>query len=380
MTTAIWIVLFALVIADSLLRLVLLCLRWLLRPRPLTPEFEPAGCIVLIAARDEAGSIGPTVASLLPHLAEWPDSRLWVIADHCEDDTGKQAEKAGARVAPRLQGSLGKGAAISWWLAHHSIEWRDRSAIVVLDADSQLKPGSLRLLRQAFASGADAAQSFVAPRATATMGRLAGWSEVLMQRIDDEARNRAGWQVPLRGAGMALRTELLAELAPRLHTLAEDLELDVLLAARTSRVLFVPEAIVLDTKPRHAGGISRQRARWMQGQLQVLRDYRREILRSLMHGGMGAWLLLCLLLLRPKVLFIAIRLLALAVGLWLGGPWWIVVAGLAMDVAYYVSGVAIADDPQRYLLDLLAAPRYAAIWVYSLGVAAVRRGWLRAGR
>ena len=380
MTKAIWIVLFALVIADSLLRLVLLCLRWLLRPRPLTPEFEPAGCIVLIAARDEAGSIGPTVASLLPQLAEWPDSRLWVIADHCEDETEREAEQAGANVVPRGQGRLGKGAAISWWLAHHSVEWRDRAAIVVLDADSQLKPGSLRLLRQAFASGAEAAQAFVAPRATATMGRLAGWSEVLMQRIDDEARNRAGWQVPLRGAGMALRAELLAELAPRLHTLAEDLELDVLLAARSSRVVFVPEAIVVDTKPRQAGGVSRQRARWMQGQLQVIRDYRREIIRALWRGGIGAWMLLWLLLVRPKVFFIAIRLLALAVGLWLRGPWWIATAGLTMDVAYYFSGAAIADDPRRYLLDLLAAPRYAAIWVYSLGVAAVRRGWLRAGR
>src|SRR4029450_11395523 len=56
-----------------------------------------------------------------------------------------------------------------------------------------------------------------------------------MQRIDDEARRRCGWPVPLRGTGMALRAEVLAGLAPRLHTPAEDLELDLLLPPRPAR-------------------------------------------------------------------------------------------------------------------------------------------------
>ncbi len=126
-------------------------------------------------------------------------------------------------------------------------------------------------------SGAQAAQCFVAPKATGTTSRLAGWSEVLMQKIDDEARSRLGFSVPLRGAGSALAAGVFAELSPRIHTLAEDLELDVLLASRRARVDLVPEAVVLDPKPRQDRGVSRQRTRWFQGQLQVLRDYWREI-------------------------------------------------------------------------------------------------------
>lgn len=372
-----------LMVGDSLLRFLLLCLR-IVAPRPHPcPDREITGAVVLIAARDEEGTIGPTVAALRPQLSEWPDSNLWVVADHCQDRTGDEAEGAGARVAVRNEGRLGKGAVIDWWLARFGEEWRTSSAVVILDADSRIKPGSLGALRAAIASGADAAQAFIAPRARITAGRLAGWSEVLMQRIDDEARRRMNWPVPLRGTGMALRAGLLCELAPRLHTLAEDLELDALLAARRARVVPVPEAVVWDPKPDRAAGVSRQRARWLQGQLQVLRDYRREILTALLRGGVGAWMLLVLLFLRPKTILIGLRVIAAGL-LWLtfgwSGPWWVPAAGLVLDLCYYLGGALVVDDPRRYLIDLLSAPRYLAIWCYSLGLAAVRRGWLRAGR
>lgn len=373
-----------LLLTDSLLRFVLLCLRAVKRARPVRlPPATGQGCVVLIAAHDEAGTIGATVAALKEHLLEWPGSSLWVVADRCTDGTAEEAAQAGAQVAARAAGRLGKGAVIAWWLQRYEAVWRARDAVVILDADSRLAAGSLRALHAAMSSGADAAQAFVAPDAGTKAGRLAGWSEVLMQGIDDEARRRCGWPVPLRGTGMALRGELLAELAPRLHTLAEDLELDVLLAARGARVEFVPEAVLIDPKPLHDAGVSRQRARWLQGQLQVLRDYRREFIQALLKGGLGAWFLLWLLMLRPKLLFIGLRLLMLLSALLLPELFWWAIAGLLMDAAYYLAGAAIVDDPRRYLLDLLAVPRYAAIWFYSFSLTIFRRGqrvWLRAGR
>lgn len=369
---------------DSLLRFVLLCLRAAKRSgQAVTSDNAIEGCIVLIAAHDEAGTIGTTVEALKNHLAEWPNSNLWVVADRCTDATFAEAAAAGAEVAVRNDGQLGKGAVVAWWLRHHEQVWRTKSAIVILDADTRIAAGTLKALRQTMAAGADAAQAFVAPDAATNSGRLAGWSEVLMQRIDDEARRRCGWSVPLRGTGMAFRCELLAELAPRLHTYAEDLELDVILAARRARVAFVPEATIFDPKPQHSDGASRQRARWLQGQLQVLRDYKSEFAAALITGGAGAWFLLWLLMLRPKILFIGLRLLLLATGLLIQYTplAWLALAGLAMDAIYYLAGAAIVDNPRRYLLDLLSVPRYALMWFYSFGTALIRRRvWLRAGR
>lgn len=367
---------------DSLLRFVLLCLRLILPARQRESKNPPTrGCAILIAAHDEAGTIGPTIAALRQHLPEWPGSSLWVVADRCEDATADEAAEFGAQVAVRHSGKLGKGAVIAWWLRQYDAVWQSKDAILILDADTKIAPGTLSALRQAMADGADAAQAFVAPDANTQSGRLAGWSEVLMQRIDDEARRRCGWSVPLRGTGMAIRGELFAQLAPRLHTYAEDLELDVILAAHGAHVEFVPEALIYDPKPQQAAGASRQRARWLQGQLQVLRDYRREFAQALFSGGAGAWFLLWLLMLRPKILFIGVRFLLLLAGLFFAPLFWFALAGLVMDGIYYLAGAAIVDDPRRYLLDLLAVPRYAAMWFLSFGTALIRRRvWLRAGR
>jgi cellulose synthase/poly-beta-1,6-N-acetylglucosamine synthase-like glycosyltransferase len=345
----------------------------------------------LIAARDEAGTIGPTVTALKERLAEWPGSSLWVAADRCSDHTAAEALSAGAKVAERANDDSGAGkcAVIAWWLARHEAEWRSRDAVLILDADSRLMEGSLRALRKAMAAGGGdlaAVQSFVAPDAGESAGRLAGWSEVLMQRIDDEARRQCGWSVPLRGTGMAFRGDALARLAPRLRTLAEDLELDVLLASERKRVGFVPEAVVLDPKPQRSSGASRQRARWFQGQLQVLRNYPREIAGSLIKGGLSAWFLLPLLLMRPKILLIGLRVLLLCISIWFPFLFWIAIAGLALDAAYYLWGAAMVDNPRRYLFDLLTAPRYAVMWLYGFGIAIIRRHkrgervWLRSGR
>ncbi len=389
-------------LSDSVLRVCLLLLRMAAPKRDEAPESNPesntasgasGGCVILIAAHDEAGTIGPTVTALNEHLVEWPGSSLWVVADRCSDQTAIEASTAGAKVTERPNGSsderVGKCAVIAWWLSKYEAEWRSRDAVLILDADSRLVKGSLRALRRAMEGGGDdpaAVQAFVAPDASALAGRQAGWSEVLMQRIDDEARRRCGWSVPLRGTGMAFRGEVLAGVAPRLHTLAEDLELDVLLASERKRVEFVPEAVVLDPKPRQSAGASRQRARWFQGQLQVLRDYPLEILRALIKSGLGAWFLLPLLFLRPKTLFIALRVLLLFIAIWIPSLFWIALAGLAMDAAYYFCGALVVDNPRRYLFDLLASPRYVAMWFYSFGIALIRRGkrgqrvWLRAGK
>ena len=367
---------------DSLLRFALLCLRGLKRPLNRVDDAATGNCFILIPAHDEAGTIGATVATLQAHLHEWPGASLWVVADRCADATAQEAAANGARVAERNAGPLGKGAVLAWWLKEHAAVWQADDCVVVLDADSRLAPGSLRALSCAMQPAVAAAQAFVAPAAHSRAGRLAGWSEVLMQRIDDEARLRCGWNVPLRGAGMVFRAATLAELAPRLHTLAEDLELDVLLAAQLANVLFVPQAVVFDPKPQQSAGASRQRARWLQGQLQVLRDYWREALRALRIGGVGAWFLLWLLMLRPKTAFIGLRLLALFAGMLFGQTWLAGVAlfGLLLDALYYLGGALLIEDRSRYLRDLFAAPRYVAMWLYSLGLATVRRGWLKAGR
>ena len=321
--------------------------------------------MVLIAARNDAGRIGATVAALKAGLGEWPGSSLWVIADHCTDSTAAEAESSGAQVAVRSGGRSGQGAVIAWWLQRYEAIWQSREAIVIIGADGRLKSGSLSGLKAAIARGGDAAQSLVVPQVAPEARHLAGWSEVSTQCIDDEARWRCDWPVPIRGTGMVFRSRVLAELAPRLHPVTEDLELNLLLAARRIRVEFVREATVYDPPPSPPVETARPGLR---RRLQVLFNCRRELLTALTTGGLGNWFLLWPLLLRPRSLFVGARLILL-----LFVPW-LALAGLAMDLVYYLAAAAIVDNPRRYLLDLLAVPRYGGIWLYDWGLAIMRRG------
>src|SRR5262245_58430322 len=98
-----------LLLSDSFLRACLLLLR-AVAPERATAGSNAAskaasdasgGCVILIAARDEAGTIGPTVTALKESLVEWPGSDLWVAADRCSDRTAIEAITAGAKVAER---------------------------------------------------------------------------------------------------------------------------------------------------------------------------------------------------------------------------------------------------------------------------------------
>jgi glycosyltransferase involved in cell wall biosynthesis len=175
------------------------------------------GCVVLIAAHEEAGTIGPTVAALKSQLCEWPGSRLWVVADRCHDGTAAEAKSAGAQVASRSGGRLGKGAGIAWWLEKCLNDWRANEVIVVLDADSRWNK-AVCALRRAMASGADARKPSSLPMRHA-LGPIIWLVGVLMQHIDDEARRR--WLACAAARNRDGARWLAGGTAPRLHTLAE---------------------------------------------------------------------------------------------------------------------------------------------------------------
>ena len=86
-----------------------------------------------------------------------------VVADHCTDATAARARAAGAHVHERAAGPAGKGAAIRWFLDAADDDLAAVDALVILDADSRLRPGALEPLVAALDAGAGAAQGFVWP-------------------------------------------------------------------------------------------------------------------------------------------------------------------------------------------------------------------------
>ena len=346
----------------------------------------------IIPAHDEAGVIARTISNL--RAATPPPDSIIVIADGCTDSTAQVAAQSGAMVFQCNEGS--KGGALKWLFAQDLADLKDpRGLDVIFDADSIVSPNFFAEVRHAFKGGAQATQGFVSPviptpsmaeiasqiTLAMTVPALAAYSEVLSQVFDDEVRSRLGWGVPLRGTGMAFRTELLRELLPHVHTRTEDIELSLLLAQRGVRVKFLSKAVVYDPKPPDAARVSRQRARWLQGQAQVWRSYWR-VASLLLLRGPEMWWLLSALLLKPKTLFVFLKALIVLCAIVLPMVWWLKIllsAWLMMDVVYYVVGLSLvpSSDRVRYTRAMFIAPLYLWIWIKSLMLALRSRAqWL----
>jgi len=341
----------------------------------------------LIPAHNEEEVIAHTIHNL---RAANPDSII-VIADGCADSTARLAEESGAIVFQCNEGS--KGGALRRLSASDRVGLRDRRGLVVIfDADSTVSPNFFAEVRRAFENGAQVTQSFVSPviqgdlRVLKELGglpapTLAAYSEVLSQVFDDEVRSRLGWSVPLRGTGMAFRVELLRELLPHIHTRTEDIELSLLLAQRGARVKFLRDAVVYDPKPQDAERVSRQRARWLQGQMQVWRSYWKTILSLSLRGAETGWLLSALLL-KPKTFFIVLKFVVCAVSFFLPIHFLLKLFFafiVAAEIFYYAFGLMLvpSQDRSRYASALLRSPLYIFVWARSaLTAMRERSGWL----
>jgi cellulose synthase/poly-beta-1,6-N-acetylglucosamine synthase-like glycosyltransferase len=343
---------------------------------------------VVIPAHNEGEIIEATLARLQVSI---PSRDLFVIADNCTDDTAAVARRAGARVWERRQpDARGKGVALRWFLNVAAGELRAYNTLAIFDADSIVDGRFWQNATAALNQGADVVQGFVQPvSGDAPAADLAAYSELLSQHIDDMARTRLGWPVPLRGTGMVFRREVLVNLLPYLGTKVEDVEMSLLLAAQERQVRFVPDAVVGDPKPAAARGVATQRARWLQGQREVLGRHGRLVLRLLFSGRPGNVSLVFATLLKPKTLVLLLKVLWLTLALLLslgrGGMYWAaaVLAGLALsaDWVYYLFGLRRVEEPGRYARALAQAPFYLAMWLWSLTLSVIStHPWLSVRR
>ena len=349
---------------------------------------ERTPLIFLILAQNEAPVLWGSLRAVKAEMAE--HDQLHVVADHCFDGTADIAHEEGAIVHLRNDhGPKGKASALGWWV--HRTEFDPEQPIVILDADSVILPGFSDPIRSAMNSGAAGVQAtLIASTLVDTpIGRLIALSERMDQGFFDRLRSRLGGSVRLRGTGMALRYDVLAQFAPMLQTKAEDVELTILLAAHGFKTLPAFEAKLLDPKPDIPTGAMNQRARWLQGQLDIIRKYPKLILR-LMFTNIPGFLLAASSLMKPRSLFSVLRLLLNAgifaaalsnhyspefiqllilVSLWINLP-----ELLALGYAIWQSPDRMADFKA-----LTALPAFFLLWLRSVLLASVSRSnWLRA--
>ncbi|MCU1720389.1 glycosyltransferase family 2 protein [Pseudomonas sp. 5P_5.1_Bac1] len=237
----------------------------------------PLSISVVIAAHNEQRHIEQKLRSVLNQDYAAAALQIVLASDGSNDRTVACAR---AVSDPRVQvldlPRLGKAAALN-----RAVSLCQGEVLVFTDADNQWADDTLRHLLLPLATpgvGGSAGQMIIPrPGKGLSLGdSLYRHFEAWVRRVE----NRTGCMVSADGALLALRRELFQPIPPQVN---DDFFISTCAPAAGQRLVYVPEAVVLDYGVDEAGKQFRRRQRVTVGGLQSLAA-RRSLLNPLRHG------------------------------------------------------------------------------------------------
>ncbi len=349
----------------------------------------------VVPAHNERDNIAATVKSLL--AVDWPRDKfdVVVVADNCSDDTAQVARDAGATVYERVHDTLrGKGYALEYAF-ERVLKETDSDAICFIDADTV---ASTNLL-EAFAARIEAGALAVQPENN-VLNVHASWRTQLMKlalsmfhTLRNNARERLGVSVGLRGNGMCLTRTSLERFPHKAHGLVEDVEHGLALGRGGIRVVAAPEGSVLSEMLSDAKASESQRRRWEGGRDEVKKALLPGLLRDVLRVRSRILLDLAFDLMTPPLSSIAV-LVAVASAVGVARVVVCHVAGLAPDLftfiiplpvlllsLYVLRGMQLSGLGLQAVVVMAKAPAYV-LWKLSLKLRGSNKsaGWVRTTR
>jgi len=246
------------------------------------PRLRPArhSFSLIVPARHEEAVLLRTLGRMAD--ADHPDVEVLVVVGHDDDRTARIAHEAAAR-SPRVRVVVDEGWPKSKPKAlNTALPYCQGDVVGVFDAEDDVHPELLAHVDSLFqSSGADVVQSGVQ-----LMNYWSNWYSVhnvleyyfwFRSRLHFHAAARF---IPLGGNTVFVRTDVLrAEGGWDDACLAEDCDVGVRLSSGGHRVAvaYDPRLVTREETPPSVGALLKQRTRWNQGFLQVLRkgDWRR---------------------------------------------------------------------------------------------------------
>lgn len=254
------------------------------KPASLPPRHRFA---IAIPAHNEAEVIGHTVQTLR-QMDYSPDLfTIYVVADHCSDNTAAEARGHGALCFERTSGPRGgKSSALLWLFEKIFAAPEPYDAIVVFDADTQVDKDFLQVMNSTLGEGSEGDPSVVQGRHVIS-NPAAGWFPALswtLMAIDNRFSNQGRENLKLcaknMGDSICFRTQVLRELGWG-SGLTEDYEFRLKLILAGLRIAYQPWAIGYGQAALTWKEAQAQHTRWRKGVLETGRNWRASLFR---HG------------------------------------------------------------------------------------------------
>jgi cellulose synthase/poly-beta-1,6-N-acetylglucosamine synthase-like glycosyltransferase len=258
------------------------------------PSKRPTGrstrrFVILVPAHNEESGIHRTLESL--RNLDYPPERfdVHVVADNCTDATADVVRRWGFTAHVRTDAdSPGKGPALNWLYDRLSECGERFESVLIIDADSTVRPDFLNHIAAALDNGAHVAQAYYGVHDADGSSAAALRSAALACRhhLRPLGRTALGASSGLYGNGMAFDKAVMDGRRWSGH-LVEDAEFQMELLLDGVRVAYVPEAVLEAEMPHTLDSATSQNQRWELGRLQLARRYIPPLVRRLRRGPTG---------------------------------------------------------------------------------------------
>ncbi len=156
--------------------------------------------------------------------------------------------------------------------------------VMILDADNIMADSCLEKVNAAFLDGIDAIQCHrTAKNKNTAVAVLDAMSEEININLFRRGPASIGLSAAPIGSGMAFRTSLIRDIFSAREILenpGEDREIDIQLMRRKVKMEFLDDALIYDEKVASAAVFEKQRVRWLEAQVNHLRRFSDEDMKS----------------------------------------------------------------------------------------------------
>jgi cellulose synthase/poly-beta-1,6-N-acetylglucosamine synthase-like glycosyltransferase len=232
---------------------------------------------VIVPAHNMAEYVSKCVASLLDSDYAKDKLQVYVIADHCTDNTIEIARSAGAMVLVRDTGPRGKTYTLAW--AFDAIPEREvvTDLYVIVDATARVDAGFLRALGQRWMAGED----IIIGRAVLDLQNQRWFAKCLgltlaHRNLQNLARERLGLSAFISGRGMGYSRQYIQKYGWGLALPSsanfgahptEDWRHGVRIVEEGLRAAFAEDARVITPLRESLGAATEQGIRWERGRI-----------------------------------------------------------------------------------------------------------------
>jgi len=339
----------------------------------------------VIPAMDEEAVIGQTIQSIL--AANYPAGYLdiYVVADHCQDNTADIARSMGAQTYERTGTfATDKGTALAWLFDRIIGSGKVYTAYVIFDADTLVQPGLFDEMNASLATGAQVIQGkhIIRNERRGWFAALAWSMFIIDNRYQNQGRTNLGFSAKNMGDSICIRSDILSEQWMG-SGLTEDYAFRQRLLLQGIKIQYNPYAIGQGEAPPSWHEARPQRTRWLRGTYLANRSTAPRMLSegirkrdlALLDGALQGYL--------PAYSTLTLVAVILSIISWLTQPWiwgWLPEVWTSLVILLFIYpflGLALEKAPLKAYLVILTGPIFI-VWRSILSIyARYMRGDLR---